>query len=277
MFIAEIGINHQGDINIAKQLINAAKEAGADVVKFQKRNPDICIPEEQKYIMKNSIFGEMQYIEYKKRLEFDQSSFDEIDRYCKEIGIQWTASIWDIDSLHFLSQYKDIPFIKIPSALLTDIDLLVEINKYKKPVILSNGMSYEKDVEAALQILKDCEVSILCCNSSYPVYDYSDLDLQLISIYKQKYKNCIIGYSGHELGYLPSIVAYSMGAEIIERHITLDKNMIGSDHKASLDLKELKELIAIFKSIDLMQRGSNNHEKIPYESELEARRKLRGK
>lgn len=277
MFIAEIGINHQGDYEIAKQLIDAAKRAGADVVKFQKRNPDVCIPEKLKNTTKDSIFGVMNYLEYKKRIEFDKSVYDKIDKYCKEINMPWTASIWDKDSLEFIMQY-DVPFIKIPSALLTDIDLLKEVNKYKKPVIISNGMSYETDVMAAVDILKDCPLSILCCNSTYPTTNYEEMELSLIPIYKQRYPFAKIGYSGHELGILPSIVAYSMGAEIIERHITLDKNMKGADHKASLEPNEMEELIKDMKLIDKMRSGllSTHLGKVPYKSELIAKKKLRG-
>lgn len=278
MFIAEIGINHQGDYEIAKQLIDAAKRAGADVVKFQKRNPDVCIPEKLKNTTKDSIFGVMNYLEYKKRIEFDKSVYDKIDKYCKEINMPWTASIWDKDSLEFIMQY-DVPFIKIPSALLTDIELLKETAKYHKPVIISNGMSYEKDVEAAVEILKDCPLSILCCNSTYPTLNYNELDLDLIPFYKQKYPFAKIGYSGHEIDILPSIVAYAMGAEIIERHITLDRSLPGADHKASLEPKAMHDLIKIMRLIDEMKntgKTKNTQGKVPYESELFAKRKLRG-
>ena len=278
MFIAEIGINHQGDYEIAKQLIDAAKRAGADVVKFQKRNPDVCIPEKLKNTTKDSIFGVMNYLEYKKRIEFDKSVYDKIDKYCKEINMPWTASVWDKDSLEFLMQY-DVPFIKIPSALLTDTELLKKTAEYHKPVIISNGMSYEKDVEAAVEILKDCPLAILCCNSTYPTLNYDELDLDLIPFYKQKYPFAKIGYSGHEVDILPSIVAYAMGAEIIERHITLDRSLPGADHKASLEPKAMRDLIKIMRLIDEMKntgKAKNIQGKVPYESELFAKRKLRG-
>lgn len=278
MFIAEIGINHQGSYEIAKQLIDVAKKNGADVVKFQKRNPDICVPEKLKNTTKDSIFGKMSYLEYKKRIEFDKSTYDKIDSYCKEINMPWTASVWDKDSLEFLVQY-DVPFIKIPSALLTDIELLKKTAEYHKPVIISNGMSCEKDVEAAVEILKNCPLSILCCNSTYPTLNYNELDLDLIPFYKQKYPFAKIGYSGHEIDILPSIVAYAMGAEIIERHITLDRNLPGSDHKASLEPKIMRDLIKSMRLIDEMKntgKTKNIQGKVPYESELFAKRKLRG-
>ena len=278
MFIAEIGINHQGSYEIAKQLIDVAKESGADVVKFQKRNPDICVPEKLKNTIKDSIFGKMNYLEYKKRIEFDKSTYDKIDRYCKEINMPWTASVWDKDSLEFLMQY-DVPFIKIPSALLTDTELLKKTAEYHKPIVISNGMSYEKDVEAAVEILKDCPLSILCCNSTYPTLNYNELDLDLIPFYKQKYPFAKIGYSGHEVDILPSIVAYAMGAEIIERHITLDRSLPGADHKASLEPKAMRDLIKIMRLIDEMKntgKAKDIQGKVPYESELFAKRKLRG-
>lgn len=271
MFIAEIGINHNGSLETALELIKEAAAAGVDVVKFQKRTPEICVPDDQKNIIKESAFGTTTYLEYKKLMEFEKEEYDEIDRHCKELGIQWTASVWDIPSLNFLMQY-DVPFIKIPSALMTNIELLKAVNETKKDVIISNGALTEEELNEALWILRDCNVTILVCNSCYPSKD-EELNLNYIKSLKEMYQfPPKIGYSGHEIDILPTIVAKSLGCDIIERHITLDKNQIGSDHKASLDIKELKELINILKRIDII-KGKN--EKIVSDGELKVMKKLR--
>lgn len=270
MFIAEIGINHNGSLDIAKELIKQAKLCGVDVVKFQKRNPDICVPENQKNIIKDTVFGEMKYIDYKKKIEFGKKEYDEIDKYCKEIGIKWTASIWDIDSLNFIMGY-DIPFIKIPSACITDIELLNAINRTGKDVVLSIGMSTMFEIDSAIKTLNNINnISILQCNSSYPSKN-EELDISFIPVLKDIY-NCDVGYSGHEIGYLPTILARAVGASIIERHITLDKTMKGSDHKASLDIAELKECIEKLKEVDIIL---GKDYKTVYESEKRVKEKLR--
>ena len=268
--IAEIGINHNGDLNIAKELIRQAKENGADVVKFQKRNPDVCVPESQKQVIKNTVFGEMSYIDYKHKMEFGKQEYDEIDAYCKEIGIPWTASIWDIDSLNFLLQY-DIPFIKIPSAVATHWELLELVNNTQKPVVISNGMTTEDEFNKAINILKDCEVTILICNSSYPA-KLNELNLRYMNVLKHKYPECKIGFSGHELDNMGTIVAASMGAEVIERHVTLDHSMKGTDHTSSLEIKDLGSIRELLDTITVI-RGEPI--KTVYDSEKEIAKKLR--
>lgn len=270
MFIAEIGINHNGSLETAFELIKQAKEAGADVVKFQKRTPEICVPEEQKNVIKESSFGTTTYLEYKKLMEFGKEEFDKIDAFCKGIDIKWTASVWDIPSLEFLMQY-DVPFIKIPSALMTHVGLLQKVNEYKKPVIISNGALTDDELDDAIMMLGDCDITILICNSSYPSNE-TELNLNYLQTLKDRYSYCTIGYSGHELDMLPTIVAKSMGCDVIERHITLDKNAIGSDHKASLDTEELKELIQLLARIDKI-KGDNI--KIVTEAEEKVMAKLR--
>ena len=270
MFIAEIGINHNGSLETAFELIKQAKEAGADVVKFQKRTPEICVPEEQKNVIKESSFGTTTYLEYKKLMEFGKEEFDKIDAFCKGIDIKWTASVWDIPSLEFLMQY-DVPFIKIPSALMTHVGLLQKVNEYKKPVIVSNGALTDDELDDAIMMLGDCDITILICNSSYPS-DETELNLNYLQTLKDRYSYCTIGYSGHELDMLPTIVAKSMGCDVIERHITLDKNAIGSDHKASLDTEELKELIQLLARIDKI-KGDNI--KVVTEAEERVMAKLR--
>lgn len=239
--IAEIGINHNGDLDLALEMIKAAHEAGANCVKFQKRNPDKCVPEDQKNIPRVFKGKEMTYLEYKKQIEFGEYEYDKINEYCKQLGIAWTASVWDIDSALFMEKYKyDIPFLKIPSAAITDLDLIHVINTLKIPTILSGGMSTIKEVDTAIQHSLH-PIGLLHCNSSYPCKD-TNLDLNVIKTYKEIYP-MQIGYSGHEKGYFPTLIAVAAGASIIERHFTLDKNMEGTDQKASLEPIEFADMV----------------------------------
>ena len=238
--IAEIGINHNGDLNIAKQLIDIAKVAGCDSVKFQKRNPDVCVPEHQKSVMRDTPWGRMSYLEYKYRVEFGKREYDEIDRYCRECGIEWSASPWDIDSLHFLLNYE-LPYIKIPSALLTDDKLLKASASTGKKIILSTGMSSMEEVERAVEIVKDSDYSLLHCNSTYPA-PIDELNLNCIKTLKEKF-NCEVGYSGHEYGLSTTISSICLGASILERHITLDRSMWGTDQMCSVESHGLIKLV----------------------------------
>lgn len=269
MFIAEIGINHNGDLKLAKKLIKVAKDAGADVVKFQKRTPRICVPESEWDRERNTPWGKMSYIEYKEAIEFTKKEYNAIDRYCKKLGIQWTASVWDTLSLDFMMDY-DLPFIKVPSALITDLNLLSRIREKKLRVILSTGMSTMKEIKTAFDELRGCPITLLSCNSSYPTID-EEIDLNTMTTLKETF-NVPVGYSGHETDLLPTIIAKAMGAEIIERHITLDKEMWGTDHRASLNPKELKELISALNRVDKI-KGS--HDIKVYQSEEKIRSKLR--
>jgi N-acetylneuraminate synthase len=270
LIIGDIGINHNGSIGTAIKLMQAAKDAGFDVVKFQKRNPDVCVPEEQKQIIKNTIFGRMSYIDYKHRIEFGQKEYNMIDNESRRIGIKWTASVWDIDSLKFIMKY-DVPFIKIPSACITDLDLLREVAKTNQKVIISTGMSTQEEIDIAVLILQEKELGILQCNSSYPSLP-EEADMRYITTLKTMYPQHTIGYSGHGKTCIESIVAASLGAEIIEHHITLDKNMQGSDHNSSLDEREMRTLVNMLSIVDDIL-GSD--QKIVYGSELEAKNKLR--
>jgi len=241
-FIAEIGINHNGSLKLAKQLIDLAVINGADAVKFQKRTPEICVPEHQKNKPKDTPWGNMTYFEYKKRIEFGEEEYKEIDRYCKEKGILWTASPWDIPSFEFLENLN-VAFYKIASALLTNKELLLKVKETKKPVILSTGMSTEEEIAGAVSIFgNDYPLAILHCNSAYPAKD-ENLNLNYIPKLKEKYPNFVIGYSGHENGITASIVAVVMGANIVERHITLDRAMWGTDQSASIGFDGLRRLI----------------------------------
>ncbi len=249
--IAEIGINHNGDLNIAKELIDIAKVAGCDVVKFQKRNPDVCVPEHQKTVLRQTPWGEMTYLDYKYKVEFNRQEYDEIDLYCKDKNIKWTASPWDLDSLDFLTQY-DIPFIKIPSALLTDLELIKASAESGKAIILSTGMSTLEEIDAAVNIIKttndSVEYSILHCNSTYPA-PIEDLNLRCIQSLKERYQ-CPVGYSGHEFGLTTTIASICFGASIIERHITLDRTMWGTDQMCSVEPQGLIKLVRGIRELD---------------------------
>ena len=219
--IAEIGINHNGDLQIAKKLIDAANATGWNAVKFQKREPDIAVPEAQKSVMRDTPWGRMTYLEYKKHVEFGKPEYDYIDTYCKEKPIAWTASPWDIPSLDFLLQY-DVPFIKIASATFTNDELLRKAAGSGKAIIMSTGMSTFDEIDHAVAILEEYAAgnyALMHTNSSYPA-KHKDLNLRMLTTLQERY-HCIVGYSGHEQDLEPSVVAAVMGAKIIERHITL--------------------------------------------------------
>jgi N-acetylneuraminate synthase len=274
--IAEIGINHNGDINIAKQLIDVAKVAGVDCVKFQKRNPDICVPDHQKSVMKTTPWGTMTYLEYRHRVEFNKAQYDEIAKYSKDRAIQWSSSVWDLDSLAFLKKY-DLPFIKIPSAKLTDDELLQATIETGKKVILSTGMSTLKEIAHAVKLLKadgNANFALLHCNSSYPA-PLHELNLSGIITLKKKFK-CEVGYSGHEFRMGSNVHTVStvyLGATIIERHITLDRTMWGTDQSCSV---EPEDLIKMVRGIRELEVSFGDGEIYVSESEKPIRKKLRG-
>lgn len=271
--IAEIGINHNGSLSMAKKLIDIAQVAGCDAVKFQKRNPDICVPEHQKNKIRQTPWGEMTYIDYKHRVEFGQKEYDEINQYCREKDIGWSASPWDLDSLEFLKQY-DLPFIKIPSAMLTNKDLLTESAKTGVKIILSTGMSTVDDIDGAVSILKEhCKdnFAILHCNSTYPA-PISELNLSCIATLRDRYK-CEVGYSGHEFRLHTTVSSIYLGATILERHITLDRTMWGTDQLCSV---EPQGLIKMVKGVRELESALGDGVKVLTESEKVIRRKLRG-
>lgn len=269
--IAEIGINHNGDLDIAKRLIDISAAAGCDAVKFQKRNPDVCVPEHQKSVMRDTPWGKMTYLDYKYKVEFGQEEYDEIDRYCKQKGIAWSASPWDLDSLEFLDQY-DLPFIKIASASITDIDLLSKACETGKKIIISTGMSSEEEIDDAIKILsnKASDYAVLHCNSSYPA-PIEELNLSCVKTLKDKY-NCEVGYSGHEFRLGTTVAAVYLGATIIERHVTLDRTMWGSDHMASVEPQGLFKLVS---GIRELEKSYGDGVISVSETEKEVRNKLR--
>jgi N-acetylneuraminate synthase len=269
--IAEIGINHNGDLNMAKKLIDIAAESGCNAVKFQKRTPDICVPEDQKTKMRETPWGYITYLQYKKKIEFEKKEYDIIDAYCKEKGIYWTASCWDIPSVEFINQYKPA-FHKIPSAMLTDEKIISAYKKSGIPMILSTGMSSLEEIDSAAKMLSD-DVSwmFLLCTSTYPAAN-NEINLKAIEILRNRY-NRPVGYSGHEIGLQISLAAAALGASVIERHITLDRATWGTDHSASLEPKGLKQLIRDIRVIEAALGDGNI--KI-YDSEIPIRAKLRG-
>ena len=267
--IAEIGINHNGDIEIAKQLMDVAVETGCDAVKFQKRTPEICVPEEQKSIPRETPWGSMTYFEYKKRIEFEQTEFEQIDAYAKKIGIDWFASPWDVPSVDFLEGFN-VPCQKIASACLTDSELLTAINKTKTTTILSTGMSSMQEIDKAVSLLNDVPLAIAQATSTYPA-EASELNLRAIQTFAEKYK-VPVGYSGHERGLQVTIAAVALGATFIERHITLDRSMWGTDHSASLEPEGLKKLV---RDIRIIELALGDGKKKVYDSEIPIRAKLR--
>ena len=279
--IAEIGINHNGDLNIAKRLIDIASAAGCDSVKFQKRNPDVCVPEDEKSKIRETPWGKMTYLDYKYKVEFGKEEYDEIDVYCKERKIDWSASPWDLDSLEFLLQY-DIPYIKIPSAMLTNDELLLAARDTDKKVILSTGMSTREEIDHAVILLKSKVVVepyyekagnfvLLHCNSTYPA-PIEELNLRAIKTLKERY-NCEVGYSGHEFRLSPSVAATYLGASVIERHITLDRSMWGSDQLSSVEPQGLFKLMSGIRELE--QARGDGEIKVT-ESEKKVRKHLRG-
>jgi N-acetylneuraminate synthase len=248
-FIAELGINHNGSIDNAKKLIDLASICEVDAVKFQKRTPEICVPENKKNEIRETPWGDITYLDYKKKIEFGEKEYQEIDRYCRLKKLTWFASPWDLPSVDFLEKF-DIPCYKIASAKLTDKALLEKVKSLNKPIILSLGMSTEDEIKKAIDLLDNNELILLHCNSSYPAPD-EDLNLNYIKILKQKYPKHIIGYSGHELGISASLMAALMGARVIERHITLDRAMWGTDQAASIEFSGLRRLIRDLHKLDL--------------------------
>jgi len=271
--IAEVGINHNADLQLTKRLIDAAFATGWDCVKFQKRNPDKCVPEAQKGVMKDTPWGRMTYLEYKHKIEFGQSEFNYIDYYCKNKPIDWTASVWDFDSLDFVDEF-DVPFLKLPSALLTRNDLLVAACHQDKPLVVSTGMSTIEEVDHAVGLLKfhnHSGFALMHTNSAYPSPP-GDINLRAIQTLKERY-GCVVGYSGHEYGLDPTVLSVAFGADIIERHITLDHNMWGTDQKASLEVHAMDML---HKRIQEAVVCLGDGIKRVAESEKPIREKLRG-
>jgi len=270
--IGEIGINHNGDINIAKKLIEESKSAGADAVKFQKRDINLVYSKEELDKLRDSPFGKTNR-DQKLGLEFEQKEYDEIDRFCKKLNIEWFASAWDLNSQKFLKQYN-LKYNKIASAMIIDVKLLKEVAKEKKYTFISTGMSSFREIDLAVKIFSDenCDFELMHCVSQYP-FDAEHASLNLINTMKNRY-NCSVGYSGHEKsGLAISYAAVVLGATSIERHISLDRTMYGSDQAASLSISGFRELVGGIRSIEKALNGKQSKEIL--DIELSVAKKLR--
>lgn len=269
--IAEIGINHNGDLEIAKKLIDMAKKTGCDAVKFQKRDIYTVYDKNELAGLRDSPWGNT-FEEQKKGLEFGEKQYDEIDDYCKKSGIKWFASAWDINSLNFLDKYN-LEFNKIASAMITNLNFITEVAKKGKYTFISTGMTELKDISTAINIFKEhnCPFEIMHTVSTYPCPE-EILNLNMIKYYMEKF-NCKVGYSGHESSVSPSIVAASLGISSLERHITLNRAMYGSDQSASLEEAGLRNLVNAVRKVPIVL-GKVIEKKILPE-ELSVAKKLR--
>jgi len=268
--VAEIGINHNGDVNLAKKLIDMAVFAGCDAVKFQKRTIELVYTPEELAKERESPFGTTNG-DLKRGLEFGEKEYQEIDRYCKERGIIWFASPWDVRSVDFLEKFN-VPCYKIASPCLTDDELLKYVKSKGKPIILSTGMSTEEEIKRAVKILGEKNLVVLHCTSTYPS-KLEELNLKVINWLKKEF-NCPVGYSGHETGIVEPVMAVVLGACVVEKHITLDRAMWGSDHAASLEPNGLNRLVRDIRNLPVCL---GNGEKRVYDSEIPIIQKLRKK
>lgn len=267
--IGEIGINHNGDVEIAKKLIDVAAEAGCQAVKFQKRTPEICVPPEQQQRMRQTPWGEMTYLEYKHRVEFGRDEYTEITKYCAELGLDWFASPWDVPSVEFLEE-MEVPAHKVASASITDLELLRALAETGKPILLSTGMSTLEEIDAAVTVLGARQLVIMHSTSTYPMPP-EEGNLRTIETLRERYR-VPVGYSGHERGLQISVAAAALGAVTVERHITLDRTMWGSDHSASLEPTGLNNLV---RDIRVIQDALGDGVKRVFPGEEEPRKRLR--
>lgn len=267
--IAEIGINHNGDIKIAEEMIRAAKNAGVNAVKFQKRTPLLCVPPEERNKMRETPWGYITYLEYREHVEFGQEEYTRINELCKEIDIDWFASVWDEEAIDFLEQFDPIAY-KVPSASLTDSGLVDKLNSTGRPIILSTGMSTMEQIRESVSHFDMDRLAITHATSTYPC-DPKELNLRMVETLAQEF-DCPVGYSGHEVGLIPSVVAVGLGATIIERHFTLDRAMWGTDQSASVEPAGMARLV---KYIRVTEQALGDGVKKVYDSELSSLKKLR--
>lgn len=268
--IGEIGINHNGNVDIAKRIIAGAKHAGCDAVKFQKRTPEICTPKDQWNIERDTPWGRMTYIDYRHKVEFGKNEYAEIDQYCKEVGMMWFASCWDEEAVDFIEQFNP-QLYKTASASLTDFSLLEKHKKLNKPVMISTGMSTMEQIEKAVSFMDKDNLMIAHATSAYPCKN-EELNLKMIETLKMKYPEIPIGYSGHEVGLAPTWAAVALGACFVERHITLDRAMWGTDQAASVEVGGMERLVGNIRDIEI---ALGDGIKKVYDSELGQIKKLR--
>jgi N-acetylneuraminate synthase len=246
--IAEIGLNHNGDVELAKRLIDVAADAGAQAVKFQKRTPDVSTPEHMKRVLRETPWGEMTYLEYRHRVEFNRDQYIEVGDYATVRGLDWFASPWDEPALEFLEELNVVAH-KVASASVTDIPLLRAMAATGKPVILSTGMSTMEQIDAAVAVFDPANLVVLHATSSYPMPE-EEANLLMIRTLSDRFPHLIVGYSGHERGLQISIAAVALGARVVERHLTLDRTMWGSDHAASLEPQGFEHLVRDIRIIE---------------------------
>lgn len=268
--IAEIGINHNGSMDIVKKLIDGAVLAGCDAVKFQKRTPELCVPKDQWEIERETPWGRMTYIDYRHKMEFTLDQYAEIDSYCRSKKISWFASCWDEPSVDFMEQF-DTPLYKAASASLTDHDLLIKKQTTGKPLMISTGMSTIQEIKDATAKLNHSQLLIAHATSTYPC-PLEELNLKMIQTLQTMYPTVPIGYSGHEVGLAPTWAAVTLGATFVERHITLDRSLWGSDQAASVEISGFMKLISNIRDIE---KSLGDGIKKLYDSELGQRKKLR--
>ncbi|MCE9576252.1 MAG: N-acetylneuraminate synthase family protein [Deltaproteobacteria bacterium] len=268
--IAEIGINHNGSLEIAKRMIDGAVLAGCDAVKFQKRTPEACVPKDQWHLERDTPWGRMTYIDYRHKIEFGAREYTAIDQYCRERNIAWFASCWDEASVDFMEEF-DPPCYKAASASLTDHALLQAMKATGRPLIISTGMSTMDEIVSAVDAVGKDKLLIAHSTSSYPC-PVDAINLNMIATLKRRYDNTPIGYSGHEVGLSPTWAAVAMGATFVERHLTLDRAMWGTDQAASVEVTGFVRLVANIRDIE---RSMGDGVKVVHESELASRRKLR--
>ena len=266
----EIGINHNGELENAFALIDVAAEAGCDAVKFQKRTPEICTPREQWDIERDTPWGRMTYIDYRHRVEFGFDEYSAIDTYCRELGIAWFASPWDTEAVDFLEQF-DLPAHKVASASLTDDELLRKLRETGRTIVLSTGMSTPAQIRHAVEVLGSENILLCHATSTYPA-KAEELNLRMIHTLQAEFPNVPIGYSGHETGLQTTLAAVALGAAFVERHITLDRAMWGSDQAASVEPGGLERLV---RDIRVIEASLGDGVKKVYDGEMAAMKKLR--
>lgn len=267
--IGEIGLNHNGDVQIAKQLIDVAAVFGCDAVKFQKRTPELCVPKDQRDIMRDTPWGRMTYLEYRYRVEFGADEYAQIDAHCKSKGLHWFASCWDEPSVDFMEQFNP-PCYKVASASLTDDGLLKKKIATGRPIIVSTGMSTMEEIDHAVNLFPRDRLIVLHATSTYPCKP-TEINLRMIHTLRERFK-VPVGYSGHEVGLQISVAAAALGACAIERHITLDRTMWGSDQAASIEPSGLQRLV---RDIRVVEQALGDGVKKVYESEIPIKAKLR--
>jgi N-acetylneuraminate synthase len=254
--IAEIGINHNGDLDLAKELIRVSNDIGFDAVKFQKRVPELCVPDDKKNNLRITPWGEMTYFDYKKKIEFSKEEYDEIDSYCKKIGIDWSASAWDIKSIEFLAQYN-MPFIKVPSDKCTDLDFISALKNTNIPIIISIGGTDFNQLGKILDILNNQKIVVLQCTSIYPC-PTDKVNLKVMKSLKERF-NVPVGFSSHHTSPMIPALSVAYGAKVTEVHVTLDRAMWGTDQAMSLAPRGMQVMINTIKDFEIAL-GDNNKE-----------------